>query len=254
MNDKEIKALFIKADEHISIDEKKKQQTYEILLAEMEKQKIWVMSKKSILLNHLWYMDKMFFIVYGLLICFGVILIAALQRMGAGKNEMTAVCMISAGMFSMMSILMIDRLFFRGMAELGASCYFSTKQCIAVSLVLTGMINFTLLTFLCFYMGYHWRISLLRLGCYVLTPYFVSSVIALGILSMETGRRTAYAIGIYAVFLSAGYAVLASIPGALWSSSLEIWGTACVTAGILFAERIGKLFGQIEKGEVLCMN
>ena len=40
---------------------------------------------------------------------------------------------------------MIDKLFFGKMAELGESCYFNTKQCVAAWLVLSGMINVMIL-------------------------------------------------------------------------------------------------------------
>lgn len=72
------------------------------------------------------------------------------------------------------------------MAELGESCYFNTKQCVAAWLVLSGMINVMTLFLIAGYLNYHWRVGLLQVGLYILTPYLVSSIIALGILSMET--------------------------------------------------------------------
>lgn len=254
MRDNEIKALFLQADEQIPVNEARKQQTYEVLAAEMNKQRIPVMSKKSILLSQFWYMDKLFFVIYGVLICLGFIFALALQHTGTDKNEMIIACMIGAGILSIMSIIFIDRLFFGKMAELGASCYFNTKQCVAAYLVLAGVINLVILILMAVYLGCYWQVGLLQVGLYVVTPYLTSSVIALGILSTETGGRTTYSLGVCTVFLSIGYAVISSIPGVFLVTFLWIWGIAFVATGILFAMQLRKLFRQMEKGEVLCMN
>lgn len=254
MKNSEIKNLFLKADEQITVNEIRKQQTYEILAAEIDNQRIPIMSKKSILLSQIWYTDKLFFAIYGVLICMGIVLVLALQHMGVDKDAMIIVCIISAGILSVMSISLIDRLFFGRMAEIGATCYFSTKQCVAAYLVLAGIINLTMLISMAIYLGCCWKIGLLQVGLYVLTPYLTSSMIALGILSTETGGRTSYSLGICAVFLSIGYVVICSIPGMLLAASLWIWGIAFVMVGVLFAVQLKKLFKQMEKGEVLCMN
>ncbi|MDO4304714.1 MAG: hypothetical protein Q4D94_12455 [Bacillota bacterium] len=254
MKDKEIKNLFLQADKQIPVNEIRKHQTYEALTEEMNNQRIPVISKKNILLSQFWYMDKLFFIIYGVLICFGFMAITALQYMGVGKNEMVVTCMIGAGILSTVSISSINKLFFGKMAEVGASCYFNTKQCIAAYLVVAGAINFVILTFMVMYLECYWHASLLRMGLYVITPYLTSSMIALGVLSTEIGGRTSYLSGICTFFLSIGYAVISSIPGVLLASSLWIWGIAFAIAGTLFIIQLKKLFRQMEKGEVLCMN
>ena len=141
MRDSEIKTLFAKADEQVHVDEIRKQKTYHAMIEEMEKQRTPMMSTKNILLHQFWYMDKLFFAVYGVLICLGIIFITALQYTGLNQNEMITVCMVESGILSITSISVIDKLFFGKMAELGESCYFNTKQCVAAWLVLSGMIN-----------------------------------------------------------------------------------------------------------------
>lgn len=56
-------------------------------------------------------MDKLFFAVYGVLICLGIIFITALQYTGLNQNEMITVCMVEAGILSITSIGVIDKLF-----------------------------------------------------------------------------------------------------------------------------------------------
>lgn len=145
MRDREIKALLAKADEQVHVDEIRKQKTYHAMIEIMEEQRTPVMSTKNILFHQFWYMDKLFFAVYGVLICLGIISITALQYTGLNQDGMITVCMVGAGILSITSIGVIDKLFFGKMAELGESCYFNTKQCVATWLILSGMINIVIL-------------------------------------------------------------------------------------------------------------
>ena len=97
MRDSEIKTLFAKADEQVHVDEIRKQKTYHAMIEKMEKQRTPMMSTKNILFHQFWYMDKLFFAVYGVLICLGIIFITALQYTGLNQNEMITVCMVGAG-------------------------------------------------------------------------------------------------------------------------------------------------------------
>lgn len=174
MRDSEIKTLFAKADEQVHVDEIRKQKTYYAMIEEMEKQRTPMMSTKNILFHQFWYMDKLFFAVYGVLICLGIIFITALQYTGLNQNGMITVCMVGAGILSITSISVIDKLFFGKMAELGESCYFNTKQCVAAWLVLLGMINVMILFLIAGYLNYHWSVGLLQVGAVYLNA--ISSI------------------------------------------------------------------------------
>ena len=151
MGDSEIKNLFVRANAQVHIDEARKQKTHQAMMMEMEKQKInkrrieMRMSIKNILLQQFQYMDKLFFYIYGGLICLGIIFIAVLQYIGVSQNDIITVCMAGAGILSITSIGVIDKMFFGKMAELGASCYFNTKQCVAAWMVMSGMVNVVVL-------------------------------------------------------------------------------------------------------------
>ena len=54
MRNSEIKALFEKAEEQIQVDEIRKQETYNMMLETMEKQRTPMMSIKNILLHQIW--------------------------------------------------------------------------------------------------------------------------------------------------------------------------------------------------------
>ena len=151
---------------------------------------------------------------------------------------MITVCMVGAGILSITSIGVIDKLFFGKMAELGESCYFNTKQCVLAWMVLSGMINVMILFLIAGYLNYHWRVGLLQVGLYILTPYLVSSITALGILSMETRGKNSSLFGMSAIFLSISYGVIGSIPRALFVTTLWIWAVALLVSGLLFVMQI----------------
>ena len=230
------------------------------MMMEMEKQEInkqrmeMMMSIKNILLQQFQYMDKLFFYIYGGLICLGIIFIAVLQYIGVSQNEIITVCMAGAGILSITSIGVIDKMFFGKMAELGASCYFNTKQCVAAWMVMSGMVNVVVLFLLAGYLNGFWRVGLLQVGLYILTPYLLSGMIALDILSMETGKKHSFLFGISGVFLSIGYGIIGNIPEVMNLAAMWIWAAACIVSVILFVIQVKTVFNRIENGDILCMS
>lgn len=260
MGDSEIKNLLERANAQVHIDEARKKKAHQAMMMEMEKQKInkqrieMRMSLKNILLQQFQYMDKLFFYIYGGLICLGIIFIAVLQYIGVSQNEIITVCMAGAGILSITSIGVIDKMFFGKMAELGASCYFNTKQCVAAWMVMSGMINVVVLFLMAGYLNGFWCVGLLQVGLYILTPYLVSGIMALGILSMEAGRKHSFLFGISGVFLSIGYGIIGTIPRVMTLAAMWIWAAAWIVSIILFVIQVKTVFKRIEKGDILCMS
>lgn len=260
MSDSEIKNLFKRADAQVHIDEARKEKAHQAMMMEMEKQKInkqrieMRMSIKNILLQQFQYMDKLFFYIYGGLICLGIIFIAVLQYIGVNQNEIITVCMVGAGILNITSIGVIDKLFFGKMAELGATCYLNTKQCVTAWMVLSGMVNVVVLFLMAGYLNGFWRVGLLQVGLYILTPYLLSGMIALGILSMEAGRKHSFLFGISGVFLSIGYGIIGTILRVMTLAAMWIWTAVFILSLLLFVIQIKRLFNRMEKGDVLCMN
>ena len=223
------------------------------MMMEMEKQKInkqrieMRMSIKNILLQQFYYMDKLFFYIYGGLICLGIIFIAVLQYTGVSQNEIITVCMAGAGILSITSIGVIDKMFFGKMAELGASCYFNTKQCVAAWMVISGMVNVVVLFLLAGYLNGFWRVGLLQVGLYILTPYLLSGM-------METGKKHSFLFVISGFLMSIGYGVIGAIPGIMFTTANRIWTAVFILSLLLFVIQIKRLFNRMEKGDVLCMN
>ena len=92
------------------------------------------------------------------------------------------------------------------------------------------------------------------MGLYSLTPYLLSGMIALGILSMEAGRKHSFLFGISGVFLSIGYGIIGTIPRVMTLAAMWIWTAVFILSLLLFVIQIKRLFNRMEKGDVLCMN
>ena len=248
MGDSEIKNLLERANAQVHIDEARKKKAHQAMMMEMEKQKInkqrieMRMSFKNILLQQFYYMDKLFFYIYGGLICLGIIFIAVLQYTGVSQNEIITVCMAGAGILSITSIGVIDKMFFGKMAELGATCYFDTRMCAAAGLMVIGSVNFTVIMLLALYSGNTWEVSNLQTVIYILTAYLVSGSLDFGILLFKTGEKASVAMAAGILICSGVCIVVSNIPGALFSASISIWAGVCAVAGGLTFVQVKRLF------------
>ena len=162
--------------------------------------------------------------------------------------------MIGVSGIAVLTVFLIDKLFLGRMAELGASCYFSTKQSVAAYMVIVGSINLAIFLLIIFYIGSSLNIGILQLGLYVVTAFFLSNIVSVGILSTEIGRENRYFLFISSVFLAIGYTVFSAVPTVFSAVSLGAWGIACFILGSVFALQLKKLFVEMIKGEILCMN
>ena len=103
-------------------------------------------------------------------------------------------------------------------------------------------------------LNYQWRIGMMQAGLYIVTPYLLSCVAALGILSLEIKEKSPAMFAVTAILLSIAYVIVTEIPNAFTETAICLWGGAFVLAVVLFVFQVKRLFGKIEKGEVLCMN
>lgn len=254
MENCEIKELFSQADKRITILESRKQQVLTSMVMELKQQKVPVLNQREILFSQFLYMDKSFLVLYAVAVCFCIGIMLLLQRTGADTNTMVISCMIGVSGIAVFTVFLIDKLFFGRMAELGASCYFSTKQIIAAYMVIVGSMNLAILLLIILCIGYSLNIGVLQFGLYVMTSFFLSNIVSVGILSTEIGRENKYFLFISSVFLMIGYTVLSAVPIAFSVASLGAWGIACFISGSLFVLQLKKLYVEMIKGELLCMN
>lgn len=254
MGNREMRELFLQADKQIAIQQVRKQQVLTYLTTELKHGKVPVTSQREILFSQFLYLDKSLFVLYAIAVCFCIGILLLLWQSGADKNAMIISCMIGASGMAVITVLLMDKLFFGGMAELGASCYFSTKQCVAAYMVIVESVNLILFFLMILCVGGCMNIGILQLGLYVMTAFFLSNIVSLGILSTEMGRENKYFLFMSSAFLAMGYTVFSVIPTAFSAASLGAWGMACFIAGSLFVWQLKKLFAQMIKGEIVCTN
>ena len=255
MQDKEIKELFRKAEIQSIPEQKKVLKTYQCIQTEMvkakdktgneiqnkEQGKDAVISIWDILQRQFRLIDKTDIITYilAVIISFGVM--AFLRRAGIEKDGAITVSMVLSGLLSTFTVWIINKLYFGKMAELGASCYFDTRMCAAVGLMITGAVNFIMIAVLAIYSGNIWEISFLQTGIYILTAYMISSLVNFRILLTNTGEKASVAMVVGTFWCSGAYIAAINIPGALLSAAVGIWAVVCGGAGILVIIQVRKL-------------
>ncbi len=251
----EVQDMFMAADRTIKIDENKKEETIMLLQKNIEEKQINVISsRKRILFNQFKYMDKSMIYVH-LIFCIVLLLIAAVMKhYEAEEKDIILYSLFLAGVLGVVSVMGIGRIFGTGIAELGESCYFNVSQIVALHMLISGIINLTVLSIGIVFVGIQWRISLLRLGLYVLVPFVTAQSCCLKVLLTEAGRKNSYLLIMVGVFLVIFYMIIGSIPEVYKVTAYAVWAVVLIVGLMLMGVQIKALFRGIEKGEIICMN
>ena len=249
------KDCFRDIDSTIKINEKRKEETMILLQKKIEEKQISMIgSRKRILINQFRYMDKSMISVH-LLFCIVFLLIAALMKhYGAEEEDIIWYSLFLSGVLGIVSVVEIGRIFGTGIAELSESCYFNVRQIVALHMLLSGIINLTVLLIGIVFVGMQWQISLLRLGLYFLVPFVTAQTCCLKVLRTEAGRKNPYLLIMTGIFLVMVYLIMGFIPELYMAAAYTVWTAALIAGLVLLGIQINALFRGIEKGEILCMN
>ena len=242
-------------DSIIKIDEKRKEEAITLIQENIAEKQIRVISnRRRILLNQFRYMDKSMIYVH-LIFCGVLLLIAAvLKRYGAEESDIILYSLFLSGVLGIVSVVGISRIFGSGIAELSESCYFNVRQIVALHMLISAIINLTVLSIGIIFVGIQWQISLLRLGLYILVPFVTAQSCCLKVLLTEAGRKNSYLLIMVGVFLVIFYMIMGSIPELYMVTAYVIWAVALIVGLMLLGIQIKALFKGIEKGEIICMN
>lgn len=250
-----INALFTEADKMLHISEKRKSSTMDILRKKIEeKPLILINNKRLIMWNQLKYMDKSMLIFHAL-ICMAVLLsMALMSRYGMEDEEIILISVMLSGFLGVISIVEISRIFSSGIAEISESCYFNVKQMVAFNMLISGIINLTLLSVEILFAGYKWKIELVRVALYILIPFIFVECCCLGVLLLEVGRKKTYLMIMVGVFAIALYLILMSDPRLYRATAFSTWLIALFVGLFILSMQIRILFSGIKKGEMICTN
>lgn len=242
-------------DGTIKIDEKRKADTMLVLRKSIaEKQTGIISSRKRIIVNQFRYMDKSMIFAH-VLLCAALLLVAAVMKWrGAEADDIVLFSILMSGVLGIASVVGISRIFFQGIAELGESCYFNVRQIVALYMLVSGVINLTVLSFGILFVGLQWKISLLRIGLYIMVPFVAAQGCCLKVLLTEAGRKNTYLLLMTGIFLVIFFIIMASVPNVYMVTAYAAWAAAFIAGVLLLGVQIRALFRGIEKGEIICMN
>lgn len=229
IKDSDIKEKFRITDSLIIIDEDRKEESMSLFLKKIDEKQVSILHHKGkILLQQARYMDKSAMITH-IIVCIIVIVIAALMgKNGATGDEIIFSSMLLSGVLGMISIAQVSRIFFSGIAELSESCYFNVKQIVAFQMLLSGIMNLTMLFFVILFVGLWWKMALLQIGLYILVPFVVAQCCCLRALLSEAGRKNSFLLIMVGSFVTIFYMLLASIPALYQMTALTIWGVSFI--------------------------
>lgn len=253
--DHDIKEKFRITDRLMQIDENRKRESISLLQNKIkEKQINMAHHGRKILLQQVRYMDKLIMITQIVLYVIVVIIAIMMRQKGVLEEEIILFSILISGLFGIISIAQISRIFSSGIAELSESCYFNVKQIVAFQLLISGVMNLTMLFFVILFVGLFWKIALLQIGLYILVPFVIAQCCCLKALLLEIGRKNSYLLIIVGIFITILYIVIASIPRVYQLTALSIWGVSFVVGILLLGMQVRALFEGIERGDMLCMN
>ncbi len=253
--DHDIKEKFRITDRLIQIDENRKRESISLLQNKIKEKHINMAHHgRKILLQQVRYMDKLIMITQIVLYVIVVIIAIMMRQKGVLEEEIILFSILISGLFGIISIAQISRIFSSGIAELSESCYFNVKQIVAFQLLISGVMNLTMLFFVILFVGLFWKIALLQIGLYILVPFVIAQCCCLKALLLEIGRKNSYLLIIVGIFITILYIVIASIPRVYQLTALSIWGVSFVVGILLLGMQVRALFEGIERGDMLCMN
>lgn len=251
----DIKAMFVSTDVLLPIDSERKNSTLEKLRHEIADKEIpLVSSRRRIWLNQIRYADRSM-LGFHLLGCIVMLSMIVMMKVRQIDNESAiATSMILAGVLGSLSVLEVGKICFAKLSELSETCLFNVRQIAAFDMILSGIINLTVLSAGILFMGLHWKIWILQIALYILVPFIFAQCVCLGVLLTEAGRKNGWLTAVAGIFLCVFYAILASTPQLYTLSALFIWAIALGIGTIILGIQIKALFTAINKGEILCTN
>ena len=251
----DIKAMFASTDTLLPIDAVRKHSALEQLWQEIaDKEVPLVSNRRKIWLNQMRYADRSMLVLH-ILGCIVMLFLMVMMHVRQIDNEsMIAISMILSGVLGSFSVLEVEKICFAKLSELSETCFFNVRQKAAFDMIISGIINLTVLAVGILFVGVKWKIWLLQVGLYILVPFIFAQCVCLGVLLTEAGRKNGWLTAVAGIFLCVFYAILASTPQLYAPSALFIWGIALIIGIVILGIQMKALFAEINKGEILCTN
>lgn len=252
---KKLKTIFSAADMQITVDEKHKLETLNLLYQKAKTLENHPMQNKKLLLfNLVRYIDRNPSIIH-LAGCIAVFLmLLAMSVWNINTKTTIFVSMILPCLLALLSAFEIRQVCFVKIAELSETCFFHVKQLAALSIALSGIMNLMAISAGILLVGFRWKIKLLHIGLYVLVPFLFMQCICFGTMLTEAGRKYIWLNAVLSIPLALFCVIIVQTQMLYTNSALLFWLIALLTGIALLATETKIFFSKLEKGDILCTN
>ena len=177
-----------------------------------------------------------------------------LQKRKFGENDSLAACsvfLVFAGNFCLNGVA---RLFSRNMAELEQTLYLNLKQMVCIRMVEAGLVDLGILALFVGTMGRGLESGFWGSLFYMSVPFLWSAVLYLHMLRISRSRFSVFwqfAVGMLCGVMSFFPACIAQ---AYEPKYMQIWQSLCIIGVLLLVVEVSGIFGNIERGDNLCLS
>lgn len=254
MTEKEIHELFAGDSLHLDIDREKKERSLSLLNQAIDqKQIVPFASPKEVLKNQLPFLDRKLLLLQNL--CFVLLLLIFRSlRDAAGEPFLYIPMTVSAPVFSLFMTAGCRREETCRIAELTGSCFFNYRQICILRMTLYGILNLLFLSILALFLRTNLQKSAVEAGIYFLVPFLMTGCVQFAILLTKAGRSSHYGLTAGGLFMTAGWAGAASVPGIYEPAALTAWTAVLLVCAVSYGIEAAAVLKQIEKGDWLCTN
>lgn len=252
--EKEVQDWFQKDRKNLSIEEKRKTETFLFLEKEIKKKQIIPRASASeIMRTQIRFMSKKMILLQ--MIVF-VVIVGIYGKVGSllAPADIYSLAAVSASLFSALLVIACFEEEKFNIGELTGSCYFNHKQICGLKMVLHGGMNLIMLSIITVYTGSITRSRLIQVGIYIFVPYLLAGCIHLWILLVTRGKNAVITVGLCGVMVVMCSSLSTMFPRLYEEAAMGFWFLCLVLFAVFYGGEIVSILRQVDRGERLCMN
>lgn len=200
------------------------------------------------------YIPLLFWLVQGGLLMSLLLFLYKFTEQGMKLTDYLWWGSIMAAWMGVLSQGLLGKHFSHGMAELEQSCCINLSQMWTIRMILTTGVDIVILTVFSGGIALRTETFVGRIAVYLLTPFVLSNICCLSVISVLRGCRSRYALAVLAVvtaLLAVSPSVFPEIYNAAW---LWVWFCLLFLETAIFAGQIRRCYDRITRGEMICWN
>lgn len=245
----DIRELFVKNDNSIISDPRKKQETLKCVSVQKFEQENSIGTRWQIIKGQIRHMDKNILWMH-LIVCLGIIVLVWTNWFHIQYWEKYG--MIFSGVLGALSFLEVGSMFFSRMTELEAVCYLNVRQLAAFQMTYSGLLSLAALMTFTIFANIRLGKDIMVVGIYILVPFVFTECVCMTVMLTEIGRRNILLLIASGIFSAFFWGILAWLPMLYKASAIVFWVAALFAGICIFAVQIKRFFHVLDKGEIIC--